>query len=370
VSDTVAFVSENYDPGGAEMVLARVAGELHAQGRPVLAIVGPDDWLIGKLRAAGVPTRVMNLYVGARPAMLRARREVRAALRSHRVGTLVSWDFTAHVLGALAGPARFFPNIRGLVYDWSAPRRRVLWRRLIAPRATHIICVSRAAQEAVCAHVPAAREKTLIIGNGVDAERFRSLPDRAAARREAGLPEDGYVIGTIGRLHPVKGHGDLLAALARLAQANGAPPHLVIAGPAPEEEKARLLERARAEGVEHLLHLLGHREDVPDLLAAMDVFTLPSLSEGMPNALLEAMAAGKPVVATRVGGSAELVSDGETGLLVPPGAPEALAEVLAGLRADPARAARLGEAARAAVAPRSWPCVIAQYTGLLFGEHS
>ena len=115
------------------------------------------------------------------------------------------------------------------------------------------------------------------------------------------MPEEAYLIGTVGRLHPVKGHGDLVAALGLLAQSEE-PPHVAIVGYAPEEERQKLVEQARALGVERLLHFAGRRENIPEWLAAVDAFVLPSHSEGMPNALLEAMAAGLPAVATRVGG--------------------------------------------------------------------
>ena len=205
-----------------------------------------------------------------------------------------------------------------------------------------------------------------VIENGVDTQRFSESHDRRAIRPRLGLPEDCYLIGTVGRLHPVKGYADLVAALGRLAHMNGDPPHVMIAGYAPPEEEQRLLQQARELHVEHLLHLLGRRDDVPEVLAAMDVFTLPSHSEGMPNALLEAMAAGKPSVATRVGGCLEVMVDGETGVFVPPHSPEALADALAGLRADPTRAARLGAAAQTAMRSRAWPAVVAQYAELLF----
>ncbi len=166
------------------------------------------------------------------------------------------------------------------------------------------------------------------------------------------MPEEAYLIGTVGRLHPVKGHGDLVAALGLLAQSEE-PPHVAIVGYTPEEERQKLVEQARALGVERLLHFAGRRENIPEWLAAVDTFVLPSHSEGMPNALLEAMAAGLPAVATRVGGTVEVVEEGKTALLVPPHEPGALAEALDSLRRDAARAAELGRTARAAMEKRA-----------------
>ncbi len=266
----------------------------------------------------------------------------------------------------MAGPERLLPNVRGLVYDWATARRRMLWRRVIAPRAERILCVSRAAEAIVQGCAPAALGKTLVIENGVDVAAFAGRPDGAALRAEIGVSEKAYLIGTVGRLHPVKGHGDLVAALGLLAK-NPEPPQVVIVGYAPEEERGKLVEQARELGVEQLLHFAGRRENIPEWLSAMDAFVLPSHSEGMPNALLEAMAAGLPAVATRVGGTVEVVEEGKTAVLVPAQAPEALAEALASLRRDPTRAADMGRAARAAMEARAWPAVVARYAEILFG---
>ena len=135
-----------------------MASELHAQGYPVLAIIGPDEWLVGKLQGAGVPVQIMEFYVGARPKMLRSLGRLRKIMRTEEVQTLVTWSFTTHLLGAMAGPERLLPNVRGLVYDWATARRRMLWRRVIAPRAERILCVSRSAEETVCGCAPAAEQ--------------------------------------------------------------------------------------------------------------------------------------------------------------------------------------------------------------------
>jgi glycosyltransferase involved in cell wall biosynthesis len=297
--------------------------------------------------------------------MLRSVRAVRDLLRSLSPGAVVSWTFTTHLLAACAAPAgsRLFPSIRGLHYDWATALRRALWRSLIAPRATRVLCVSRAAQEVVCAQAPVARGKTVVLPNGVDTARFAGHHDAASL----GLPRGAYLIGTVGRAHPIKGQADLIAALP-LVTTEGEAPHLLIAGPASPEQAQALTAQARALGVAERVHLLGPREDVPEVLAALDVFVLPSHSEGMPNALLEAMAAGKPVIATAVGGSIELVTDGVNGLLVPAHSPDSLAAAVSRLRADPALAARLAAAAQEAAATRAWPQVLSQYEALLVSE--
>ncbi len=186
------------------------------------------------------------------------------------------------------------------------------------------------------------------ITNGVDCPRF-SRVDRGEARRALDLPEDAVVVGTIGRLVPVKDHATLLDATRRLRD-HGLTPVLLIAGEGPLKEQ--LLAQAAALGLEQQVRLLGHRPDVETVLAALDVFVLSSLSEGLPNTVLEAMAAGLPVVSTRVGGAGEVVEEGVTGLLVPPASVEQIADAIAALLHDPARRASMSAAGRRRAATR------------------
>lgn len=157
------------------------------------------------------------------------------------------------------------------------------------------------------------------------------------------MPADTLVAGTAGRLVPVKNHRALLDALQRLQQ-RGITPMLLVAGDGPLRDG--IAQQAAALGLERQVRLLGHRPDIETVLAALDVFVLPSASEGLPNTVLEAMASGVPVVATHVGGVDELVEHGETGLLTPPGATGALARAIEDLLRDPARRAAMAAAAR------------------------
>jgi len=146
---------------------------------------------------------------------------------------------------------------------------------------------------------------------------------------------------TVARLRPPKDVMTLVRAIALLPPGSA---RATVVGDGPE--RADLAEEVRRLGVEGAVDLVGEREDVADLLAAADVFALPTLSEGLPMSVLEAMAAGLPVVAAAAGGVPELVEDGQTGILVPPGRPDALAAALGRLAADPALRRRLGGAGR------------------------
>jgi len=219
-----------------------------------------------------------------------------------------------------------------------------LLERLLAKITDRIVTLTdRGAQEHVQYKI-AGPQKFVTIHSGIDLAHFRSVQvDPAVKRKELGLPPDGAIVGTVGRLVPIKGLEWLLKAapqvLAQFPQAC-----FVIIGDGPLLGELRQLTSKLGIGLQVVF--LGAREDVLECLAALDLFVLPSLNEGMGRVLLEAMAVGCPVVATRVGGIPDIVADGTTGLLVPPRDDRALAEAILTLLRDRSRRAAYGEAAR------------------------
>jgi len=193
------------------------------------------------------------------------------------------------------------------------------------------------------------------VANGVRSQR----PSDSSLRAELGLARDDRLLLAVGNLYPVKGHRVLLAALAILRDRHPGV-HVALAG---RGELADELEaQARQEGLAARVHFLGLRSDIPNLLAGADIFVMPSLSEGLPLALLEAMFAGRPIVATRVGEVPTALGDGDAGLLVVPGDPAALATALDHLLSNPQEAARLGqEGARRAAALYDISHMVAHY---------
>ncbi len=180
---------------------------------------------------------------------------------------------------------------------------------------------------------------------GIDCERFRPDPVRREAVRAAlGFAKAEIVVGSTGRLHREKNYPMLLDAVARVAAEAPLPLRCLLVGDGYEEDTLRA--RARALGIGGELLITGFTRDVPGMLSAMDLFVLPSVTEGVPHTLLEAMASGLPVIATTVGGIRELVRDGDTGLLVPSERPAILARVLRQLAASEPRRRALGERAR------------------------
>jgi glycosyltransferase involved in cell wall biosynthesis len=182
-------------------------------------------------------------------------------------------------------------------------------------------------------------DKIVVIPNAAKTDANASPVPRSVLAREDGTP----VVLTVARLDGQKGIHHLLDAVSAVPNASFA-----IAGDGPN--RAALEAYAASVGVSDRVRFLGHRQDVPSLLAAADLFVLPSLYEGLPLSVLEAMASGVPVIATGIGGTDEVVRDGETGTLVPPADPAALAAAIVRTLGDRERASRLALAARALVA--------------------
>ncbi|HVL69549.1 MAG TPA: glycosyltransferase [Vicinamibacterales bacterium] len=260
--------------------------------------------------------------------------------RRERIAVVQACDFYANAFAlpgaALAGVPVRIGSRRELNPDKSAAQIRL--QRWAYRFASRVVANSPAALQILEQEgLPPAR--ATVIANGIDAAAY-------------GAPErDGRVrrIITVANLRPEKSHETLIAAAALLSRTH---PHLRFLIVGDGSRRQALEQFARARGVGGMVEFLGHREDVPALLARADVFVLPSRSEAFPNGAIEAMAAGLPVVASAVGGLLDLITSGRTGLLVNPGDAEALANALRSLADDPARTRMLGEQARADVIAR------------------
>jgi glycosyltransferase involved in cell wall biosynthesis len=232
-----------------------------------------------------------------------------------------------------------------------APDRRQSWRtrldRSIQSRFVDgYIAVSQASREKLVRNLGLPARKVIAIPNAVELHRFEQPVGlaRREVRAACGIPEDAPVAGVLARLSEQKGLTYLVAAApAILAACPGA--HIVVVGEGPLRDD--LEQQARSLGVDRRLHFVGYQANTVGYLRAMDLFVLPSLYEGMPLSILEAMGAGLPVVATAVDGTPEAVADGETGILVPPADPAALASAVVRLLTDPELAATMGRNGRA-----------------------
>jgi glycosyltransferase involved in cell wall biosynthesis len=332
--------------GGAEQVMLELLERLdRVRWRPVLLHHAEPGLarLVAGARELGVELRVVprvsrrgHLGTGL-PEFVRVLRAERPAVFHAHLPAPLTGKYGL-VAAALSGVAAVVATAH-LLDDTRPEWRTRLNHRLAAACVSRYLAVSEGVARRLRIHFRVPERKIQVVRNGVDAERFRRAADPGLRASLAGGGERPIVL-TIARLDPQKGHVHLLAAAAEVPDAV-----FLLAGEG--GERPRLEAQARALGIAGRVRFLGHRDDVPELLAACDLLVLPSLYEGLPLSVLEAMAAGRPVVATAVGGTDEAVVHGETGLLVPAAAPAALAEAIRHLLGDPVRAARLGQAGRA-----------------------
>ncbi|MBL8807268.1 MAG: glycosyltransferase [Rhodospirillales bacterium] len=212
----------------------------------------------------------------------------------------------------------------------------------------------------------APRERLHVIRNGVDLTRFEGAKSRYEARAMLGLGPEVLVLIVVANLIPYKGHEDLIDALAAVGRSM--PDWICLCAGSGSARAETLAARAAAAGLGSRMAFLGARDDIPDLLAAADIAVLPSHEEGFPNAAVEAMAAGLPLVATRVGGVPEAAIGGVTGILVPPRDPAALRDAIVKLANSPELRGSMGAAgATRARAEFSLEACVARYVGLYEG---
>ena len=348
----IALFAPLLGTGGTQRHLQQVVALLDpARFHVEVMTLRPGGEVEDELRAGGVSVR--SLSVGARLSSARTLRAIvtaARALRRGRIDVVHGYQWRPALVGALAGRLAGVPlrlaSKRSLTGEDRQAERA--WRH-IARQVDTVIVNAEALR--VEGEQRGMRCRWTLLQNGVDTEHFRLDPPDPAARAALGLDPQRPVVGTIGRLEDRKGHDQLLrAAGTMLAGGNGRRPQIVIVGDGPLREK--LQAQAHSLGVADSVRFVGTVADVRPSLAAMDVFVLPSHAEGMSNALMEAMAAARPVVATAVGGNTEVVVDGKTGVLIPPADPAAIADAIAALLRDPDRAAGLGAAAREFVTRR------------------
>lgn len=360
----VLVVVDSLRLGGAESVLGTLARAAPAAGFTVevaclAPAIGPTASMVPVLAAAGVHTRFLDvprlLHPGGVPAVLRA-------IRSSGCDVVHAHLEYAAVLAAAAGAVARRPVLTSF-HQLAAPlpaREAVKERLAIAAagRGRAVVFVSRASLESYAARYRRRRNWT-VVPNGVDLEVFR--PGAEPLPAELGVPAGAPVVALVAALRPGKGHRLAFTAWADVVR-RVPDARLLLVGSG--EEEPALRRRATELGVAGRVVFAGLRSDVARLLRGVQAVLLPSESEALPTVLLEAAAAGRPAVATAVGGVPEVVVDGSTGLLVP-AAPGALAAALVRLLTDSAARHEMGTAARrraeAEFGMRQWAARLASY---------
>jgi starch synthase (maltosyl-transferring) len=337
----VSLVITDLDVGGAERALVALASRLdRRRWRPSVVCLGPEGRMAGPLRASGIEPICLGVDP-SRPA--RAVSALARALRAERPRLVQSFLFHANVATRLAAPRAGRPWVLGgLRVAERRPGKRwhLAFDRLTARLSAGSVCVSTGVLRFTRDVAGVDPGRLTVIANGIDPAPIDAA--EPVPRESIGLAPDEFCALFVGRLDAQKGLDFLLDAAGRVV-AERPDWRLVLVGDGPERPRLehRLASDARLAG---RVRWLGRRDDVPSLLKTADALVLPSLFEGMPNVVLEAMAARRAVVATAVEGTEDLVIPGRTGWLVPPRDPEALARALLEAAADPVRCRRFGEA--------------------------
>ncbi len=335
----VVLGSETSGPGGAEAMLLLLAEGLREHGVDVRVATMRPGWMTERAERAGFPVWIDAMRDGPDPAwVLRFRRW----LSKERIDLVHTHEFEMNAYGGMAARLAAIPSVATVHGNVAGTDpKHVLAYRVLRRLGQRPVAVSHDLLRQLAPSLGADAKRWRVIHNGTAVPSRYDAAERAALRSEAraeiGLAHARVLIVAIGNLYPVKDHASLLRAVADRPET-----HVAIAGRGAEEGPLR--ELAEQLGMTDRLHLLGLRDDVPRILAAADLFTQPSLSEGLPLAVLEAMASGTPVVASDVGGIGEAIVDGESGRLVPPADPETLGRTLDALLRDDALRERLGEA--------------------------
>lgn len=334
----IAHVVFRLDYGGLENGLVNIINWLPREEfeHTVISLTGSTEFR----RRLSENVRVIALHKqpGNNPAYLY---RVWQLLRAGRFDVLHTRNLPcleAQLAGLVAGvPVRIHGEHGWDVFDLDGTRRGYRWlRRGFRLVVGRYVVLSRHLEQYLTGSIGVDASRVVRICNGVDTQRFR--PDAV------GLALAPFVVGSVGRIEKVKDYMTLASAFSAFARDAAAPVRLTLVGEG--SERPAVVACLQSQGVMPLCDLTGARDDVPDLMRRFSVFVLPSLAEGISNTILEAMASGLPVIATAVGGNDELVVDGETGYLVPPGDPAAIASRLAHYLRHPDVAVRHGRAAR------------------------
>lgn len=366
----VFFFLDSLQVGGTETQAVELARRLDPAVYEVtlgcLRLQGP---LLEKLQASAVKLREFHPAGGLdSPRGVWQLLRLAAFLRRERFDLVHTHDLWTNLMGVPAARLARVPVIissrRDLAhFDWYQGRRRK-WLRRIQNLSDVVLANAGPIRDALIRDDHFAPEKVRVIPNGVDVEKFyRAMRDRERLFPGIG---PGKLIVLVGNMHSdVKGHPWLIEAATKIAPEFPHTRFLLVGSGDCQDDFAR---RVAELGLQKNFRFLGRRNDIPEILVSSDIAVLPSRAEGLPNAILEYMAAGLPVVASQVGGNPELVRDGETGLLVPPQDAGALAAALLRLLRDDPLASRLGQGGHAWVKNHFSFERLVEETGQLYEE--
>lgn len=355
----IAIVLTSFDPGGTERQMTELIRRLDPRRfRVHVGCFRREGAWLSRVKDAAVEIAEFRLRSFKSPASVQTLREFAAWLRAREIAVLQTCDLYANVFALPGGALAQVPVRVGARRELAPPdkTRAHLAAQRLAYRAAHRVVANSAAGAEILRDEGVADAKVTVIANGIDLSRFPRPVARSARR----------IVATVANLRPEKGHEVLLRAAAIVRRQVPDVRFRIIGDGV---LRAALTDTASALGVADIVEFLGHREDVPALLADAHVFAFPSLTEAFPNGLIEGMAAGLPVVSTAVGGMLELVEPRRNGLLVPPGDEGALAAALVDVMHNDELANRMAVAARQTIDARySFDRMVTSFTDLYLSE--
>ena len=342
----VGFVLHVMTVAGAEVLVAETIRRLGARISPVVFCLDSVGALGKRMLQEGVPV----IAFGRKPGLdLRVSWRMAREIRARRIDVLHAHQYTPFFYGAIAArlsgirPQVIFTEHGRHFPDVVSSRRRAINRLVFSHLADRVNAVCEFSARSLADKDGFSASRIEVIANGVDLVRYVGADDVRAVRARLGLDPARRYVATIARFHPVKDHRTLLHSFAEVARERADTDLLLVGDGALRTEMQQL---AASLNIAAHVHFLGVRDDVADILQAADVFALTSVSEAASITLLEAMAAGKPVVVTAVGGNPEIVRDNIDGLLAPRGDAAAIARALLRVLGDDSLAAAMGRAGR------------------------
>jgi glycosyltransferase involved in cell wall biosynthesis len=386
----------NLERAGAQEVVRTLTEYLQANGCNVTVCAFGDGPMRAEIERLGVKVELLSrprysvvflpMFLAE---MLRIRRELARLIETYHVDVVqthvlqvldfliltLRHDTRLRVVLWTMQNVEFLPKWMPEQNHWLQKSKKWGYRllyRLMAGQVDGFIAVSDEVRQSLVRQIGPVQDKIFTVCNAVDLKLFERPGDKTTLCGQLGLKADSRLVVTVGRLTEQKGHCYLIDAAASVVSTYP-DTHFLFIGDG--ELRGELQRQAQQAGLSENVHFLGIRKDVPDLLVAADLFVLPSLWEGLSIALLEAMAASKPIVATAVSGTTQAMTHGETGLIVPPRDSQALADAINQLLSDPPQAQALGQAAKQHVvvnfsAQKQAHEHLALYRRLLFGNGS
>ena len=342
----ILHIYQNSKIGGVQQQILNL---LKAYNRevfnPIFCCLGPKEEIGKEIEGIGIDCIPLNRSRYNRFS-LGIVLDLHRLMKKKQIHIVRTHRYRSNFYGRLAAFLTGVPVIVASVHDNyrkdKRPARKMI-NRILSKITDKIVAVSEDVKKDIIRYDKTEVSKVMVITNGIDIEKFNPKGNFADIRKEFSIKEGAIVVGFVGRIVPAKGLQYLIDSIPYVKEEFKNIKLLIIGE---GSIVAKLHEQAKEKKVYDNIIFTGRRRDIPDILSCIDIFVMPSIAEGLPNALLEAMAMGKPIVATEVGGIPEVIKNGVNGLLVPPRDPIALATAMKGLIGNDRLAAQMGYAAR------------------------